>query len=201
MSAASDLTARSRSIVTEAASKLSPIEYLKATVGTLSREDVDALAIAYLYGQVKNRARSVVLVAERGAERGAERTPERTTPPEHLAEFERQKRAREIENERRDRQITNELWASMNSAAEKYKERLRMDWTEELLGSEFALGDGTRVRWGDATAEQHRYRYELHKRNALAGLEGAARHHQAIERLEATGSRTLYDSMTKTITT
>lgn len=67
----------------------------------------------------------------------------------------------------------------------------RLKVTAELLGSEFALGDGRRVTWGMATREEHRQRIELLKRNAGANIEAASRHQQAIAMLEASGAECL----------
>lgn len=61
--------------------------------------------------------------------------------------------------------------------------QVRLDVTEELLHTEFALGGGQRVTWGEASAEQHRQRIELLSKNAAANVEAAARHEKAIEML------------------
>lgn len=89
-------------------------------------------------------------------------------------------------------------WAKVDEAFSRLKNELRMEWTSELLGSEFALGDGTTTTWGDATREQHLLRMALHKRNAVAGMEGYARHAAALEEIERTGSANLREALTVT---
>ena len=40
------------------------------------------------------------------------------------------------------------------------------------------------VLWGDATAAQHQYRVKMFTDNAMANIEGAARHQAAIDEIE-----------------
>lgn len=186
----SDYFAHAKSIVTEASRKLSPVEYIRSETAVMPRDEVDHLAAAYLLSQVKMRQRRVVLGSERNAERS---TPVVRTPPTR----EQVESARKYEAEKadiEDRRATR-LWAAIADATDKYAKELRMEWTRELLEAEFALGDGTTVRWGDATREQHEYRFQLHSRNAAAGIEGAARHKQALDALELTGATTLREAV------
>lgn len=81
--------------------------------------------------------------------------------------------------------------AKVEQAFRDLKSVWRMEWTAELLDSTFALADGSRVTWGDATADQHRERVDMFRRNALANLEGAARHEQAIDALMESGAKSL----------
>jgi hypothetical protein len=63
----------------------------------------------------------------------------------------------------------------------------RLQVTEELLGTKFALGDGTKVTWGEATVEQHR-QYVVMLSGQVAGtVETAARHEAAIRLCEEAG--------------
>lgn len=66
-----------------------------------------------------------------------------------------------------------------------------MEWTAELLTATFALPDGRRVRWGEATLEQHRVREGQLAKNAARNLEAATRHRVAIHALEKSGARCL----------
>ena len=75
----------------------------------------------------------------------------------------------------------------------RYERSMKMQWTAELLGTTFTLEDGSRVEWGEATIEQHRERAAMFTGNALANMEGAARHEAAIRDLESAGVPTLRD--------
>lgn len=72
-----------------------------------------------------------------------------------------------------------------------HAERIRLDVTEELLGSSFALGDGVRVTWGNATVAEHRQRVDLLLKMSAGTVETAARHQAAIALLEAEDVPTL----------
>ena len=183
MLSASNLQQRTRALVAEATRKLSPATFLRSAVADMDRPDVDALAAAYLLSQVKASHRRATLTIERDAERP--KTPEAAAMSTEI----------ELRAERENRDALKSLWADMNKAADKYKEALYVEWTDELLDAEFATGDGSTVRWGEATREQHEDRYNMHKRNAMAGMEGAARHRQAIETLDATGCDTLREAV------
>lgn len=76
----------------------------------------------------------------------------------------------------------------LSSILNDYKAQLRIEWTAELLSSTFGVGDGTLVTWGEATADQHRDRLEMFKSNAIANIEGAARHEAALDTLTSTGA-------------
>ncbi len=61
----------------------------------------------------------------------------------------------------------------------------------KLFAETFPLGDGTRVSWGDATADDHRKRIAMLERlhNGIAATIG--RHVEALELIEAAGVRCL----------
>lgn len=69
--------------------------------------------------------------------------------------------------------------------------KLRLKWEKDLLESKFALRDGTRVTWADATIEQHEERAAMFEQNVLANAEGAARHRRAVQDLTEAGAQTL----------
>lgn len=71
-------------------------------------------------------------------------------------------------------------------------------WTVELLSKGFTLTDGTYVTWGAATIEQHRDRYDMFAGKAVAHVQGAARHLQAIQALEESGKTCLDELETST---
>lgn len=83
------------------------------------------------------------------------------------------------------------LALSIHDQIEEAAAAIRLELTSELLGSVFALGDGIRVTWADATAEQHRQRAEMTTANAVANAEDAARHLVAVRMIEAGSVETL----------
>jgi hypothetical protein len=80
-------------------------------------------------------------------------------------------------------------------ALNEFRDACRYEWTQELLASEFALGDGRRVTWRDATEADHEQRIALQTRNAGAALEDAAMHTAAIETIRAAGVETLGEAV------
>lgn len=72
-------------------------------------------------------------------------------------------------------------------------ERVRLEVTEELLGEQFALGDGRRVTWGRATVADHEQRITMLAKNAAANVEAAARHQAAIDMIKRAGAEHLGD--------
>lgn len=91
------------------------------------------------------------------------------------------------EEAERARNLTKQLGQIISD----YGDRLRIEWTAELLSTSFGLPDGSVTTWGDATAEQHQERLEMYAGQAKAGIEGAARHQKAIEDLRRGGAETL----------
>lgn len=79
----------------------------------------------------------------------------------------------------------------LGDAIREFTEQLRAEWTSELLDQLIAMPDGTTTTWGHATIDQHRERLAMFQANAIANIEGAARHQQAIEDLESAGVSTL----------
>lgn len=70
--------------------------------------------------------------------------------------------------------------------AEQEKARVRVEVIQELIAEndEFALSDGTRVHWADATAADHRQRADMLIKNAAGNSKTAALHLRAAEYLE-----------------
>lgn len=134
------------------------------------------LATAALVDAARSRRRSAVLVVERESER----TRARTTANRAVAE--------QMQDEHFAKMV-----GSLTRIVDDYAASLKIEWTAELLGSEFALPDGSRTTWGEATVGQHRDRVAMFTANAQANLEGAARHEKAIAELVASGAHTLSD--------
>lgn len=57
----------------------------------------------------------------------------------------------------------------------------------ELVADRFSVGDGTWVRWGEATLEQHATRMRWQTQLADGALASAARHRAAIKMIEDAG--------------
>lgn len=72
-----------------------------------------------------------------------------------------------------------------------YADRIRLELTEELLESAFALGNGERVTWGQATIDQHTQRIALLTGNIAGNIETAARHQTAIDMIQEVGAENL----------
>lgn len=83
------------------------------------------------------------------------------------------------------------MFEEMRKITEKYKQELKMEWTEELLSTGFALPNGTIITWGAATVSQHQERVQMLTLNAHRNAEAAARHLKAIEAIEAASATTL----------
>lgn len=94
-----------------------------------------------------------------------------------------------------DRQAYQELTIVLQDTLDKFKADMRIEWTNELLASEFALGDGTYVTWGAASVEQHEARMKMHSANARAGVEGYARHSKAVDAIKAVNARSLNEAV------
>lgn len=133
----------------------------------------------------------------------------RKASPEGLAASAEWKRRREETRQRRlDEAAREELrlrdpeeydrlypspWVMLTRAMEDYRDRVRLDLTIELLGSQFALGDGRTTTWGRASIEDHEQRIAV----LMQGIEGSGRtivlHEKAIELLEARSAACLND--------
>lgn len=100
-----------------------------------------------------------------------------------------------VEKEEMEAGFSRELWAGVRRTMDEYASAIRLEVTEELLASTFALGDGRQVTWGEATVEDHKTRIKLLETNAVKNLETAAKHQAAINMLEEAAASTLSDFM------
>lgn len=82
---------------------------------------------------------------------------------------------------------------AMTEAVMKFAAEIRLETTRELLDSVFALGDGQRTTWGEATVAEHRQRISLLITGAAGTVETAARHQAAIRLIEEAGVSRLAD--------
>lgn len=137
------------------------------------------LATAALVGAARARRRQEVLARERSAQA----TPtQRANGDAHR---------RDIEREEEELESWRQTWRECTQLIADLGDKMKVQWEQELLESYFSLSDGTRVRWADATVEQHEERADMFTRNAAANVEGAARHRRAIADLNAANARTL----------
>jgi hypothetical protein len=83
------------------------------------------------------------------------------------------------------------LWNDVNRAIQDYADRLRFEITAELLDTVFAVGDGTRVSWRDASVTQHEERVELLAKMIAGTSETAAMHIRAVRMIKDAGVDTL----------
>lgn len=148
----------------------------ESVLATQTTDVIYSLATAALVDAARQRRRGAALSVEREAvksEPRPRRSPEAawTSQMEHYAS----------------------MAAPLRRIIDEYAEALKIEWTADLLASEFALPDGSRTTWGDASIAQHRARVEMFTSNAQANIEGAARHEKAIAELEAAGTPTLAD--------
>lgn len=81
--------------------------------------------------------------------------------------------------------MLGKISSDVSSLVKQHSDRVGLEVTEELCATEFALGDGSRVLWGDATVADHQQRIALLQVNAVANIETAARHEAAIRMLNA----------------
>jgi hypothetical protein len=84
-------------------------------------------------------------------------------------------------------------WAAMSEIVADYTRSVRLQVTTELLETAFALGDGQRVTWGDATVEQHEQRIRFLTTQAAGTLETASRHQAAIGMIREASAMCLRD--------
>lgn len=171
------------------------------TVPTLPVEMQHKLAVEYLLTRARGLARSRVERIEREATRPPapemHETPGRRPRP-GTAAFRRwmedpTNAASEEKKLQTETRLMVDLMEGIATTIKQYSAAVRMEWTAELLATDFALPTGERVTWGDATLEQHGARVALLSANAAANMEAAARHEKALEALKLTGVATLND--------
>lgn len=98
----------------------------------------------------------------------------------------------EVRDEMRERE--HRLSARLRQITDEFERDLRMQWTDELLASTFAVdGSGRSVTWGEASIEDHETRIGMLQGNASANLQAAARHQAAVNELRTSGVPTLAD--------
>ncbi len=138
--------------------------------------------------EIRQRTRDAEMAAQKAYEESPEGQAERAAKDRQRAERDAEYRAEKEASDRRYREgMASAIWKCMDD----YADYLHVKWTQELLDSPFALGDGRTVMWGDATVEDHRGRVAMLTKHAAGTLESASRHKQAIDDLESAGVQTL----------
>lgn len=162
----------------------------------LSDYDIQKLALAYLAeiadGIKRERAQKIEEEATAPRETEARQAPEDKTHESYPWNKAGRKACRKCgclaclqalgENERfeSDLREKHNPWPKVMELIKSYEAEIRLEVTEDLLGSEFALGDGKRVTWGDATVEDHQQRIDLLAKNAAANISTATKHQAAL---------------------
>jgi hypothetical protein len=70
---------------------------------------------------------------------------------------------------------------------QEWADNIRFEVTAELLDTIFAVGDGTKVTWRDATVAQHEERAEMLTKMAAGTIETAAMHTAAVRIIKDAG--------------
>jgi len=116
---------------------------------------------------------------------------------EQVIKGERRKRIRQVEiaSTSGPREEDPGRWSAVDALLEEYAKAVIVDWTAELLASDFALGDGFRVTWGDATVQQHATRIMLLRQNVRGNLDTIQRHEAAIATINERGATSLAEAV------
>jgi hypothetical protein len=107
--------------------------------------------------------------------------------PEEMERFEHDWVPRWLSESALDRMFYNDI----NRALQDYADKIRFEVTAELLDTVFAIGDGTKVSWRDATVTQHEQRVELLTKMIVGTTETAAMHIRAVRMIKDAGVDTL----------
>ena len=83
----------------------------------------------------------------------------------------------------------------LNGIVDEIRTELAAEWSPDLLASSFALKDGVRVTWGDATFDQHEEYAVMMEGLAAGDLHTAAIHRQAMHDIKARGVESLAELM------
>jgi len=164
--------------------------------GVVARYAVDRMSDAERYSTLVDLIASEIEHARRDSTRVIEMSAVRERT---VYEIERDERKRHLRRDARKRRVheaaireekltTDPTWSPMKDvlqAFEDFRNEVRLELTTELLGSSFALGDGTSVTWGNATITDHSKRMNMLNEHALGTLETAVLHEKAIEMIQS----------------
>lgn len=176
------------------------VQHLAKTIQTkpddyrLIQAAADSLVQGMDTDSVQRAAVNLLLIEARNLERSFVRVKEQqavASAPVAQPVFEEVTWSKEQEAELKQRQAA--MRSHLNQEVSSLLRRMRMRWSAKLLMASFALRDGRRVTWGEATLSNHKERVEMFKKNAAANLEGAARHQAAIHDITEAGLECLND--------
>jgi hypothetical protein len=85
--------------------------------------------------------------------------------------------------------VDRAILARMHAVAREYTDKTAR-WTVELMESTFVL-DGERIRWGDASYQQHTERAEALELHAAGTIQTSVLHRQAADAIREAGAVTL----------
>lgn len=163
-------------------------EEVRLFVQSQSVEARTRWAEEHVLGMFSEARREARLSAERGAaESRARAAVSREWTLEEREEYEAGQAVK------RERNLA--LMRELDRVIERQAQQLAIEWTQDLLGTTFGLPDGTLTTWGEATVEQHRERLRMFTAQAVTGIEGAARHRQAIQEIEGSGAACLAEAV------
>lgn len=195
-------------------------QLVAAAVGQMKRPELVLIATTWLENEVRaeRRHRTWLLeqqaVAESARRRAREEAelrktkpwevgvrPKNFTPEQYKTWVETTEEGKEYATDQKAHQaaldaIDAEYQRSTQRIIEAYADRIRIEWTQELLDAGFALPSGEIVTWGEATVAQHRQRAAMFTANAEANAQGAARHLKAVEVLTTSNAACLRDYVT-----
>lgn len=195
-------------------------EAAEAIVAGLSRAEIREAAVLWVRLAYETEERREIRTVEKkaAAPRGYEydgkgqlvatRVRQQRRRVETEAEWARKARVAAGEEPARsveDQEAAEQFAAARRAAAEaarqeqerheafvaRIKSEARMEWTAELLASTFAVGDGTRVTWADATVNQHEQRIALLARGIGGSIDTMKRHEAAVADILAAAAHTL----------
>lgn len=150
---------------------------LHSFVKTLPPEVLAVIAEQWLADDLTSRDRSATLREERAVI---------DAPPAPVVRELWQTPPRETDQAKTLRSRVGEIVAQTASA-------LHSEWEPSFLRQIIRMPDGREVTWGAATVADHETRLQMFTVNAVANLEGAARHERAIRDIRTAGIRCLSD--------
>lgn len=173
---------------------------------TVHPVDTARVLISILIDQARDHHRCIVREKELRALYPQDANAGLSMRPEALESRARTKRRAEWRASRVARGLTtdpsaSDLFAEIMGSVNEFARELRVEWTQELLASHFALTNGTRVAWGDATIIQHEERRDMFLRRGQVNLEGASRHMVAIRDIQELKVQCLNDVEKVTVLT
>lgn len=155
-------------------------------IGHVTRSEYRALLLGFIADDIRTERRRQERLAEQRAYR-SDAYLNRKSWKEREAE--RALLAETDPAERRRRYPT--LTEAIDDFRTEIRSELRLELTAELMATTFALHDGHRTSWGQATVDQHRERAMALASQGFGTLRTAALHEAAIELIEGASAQCL----------